>query len=98
MKHFRINIYLKIKHYFFCFFIKEKNLKKKLDSSFKSSSKKKYFLFTSQLRVAFLILLKYLNTLKAEHGSLKESRLVNPKIISFDFYKTTGSVASGFGM
>ena len=40
----------------------------------------------------------YLNSLEAKHGSLKENRQVNLKIISFDFYKTTGSVASGFGM
>lgn len=40
----------------------------------------------------------YLSTLEDKHGSLKENRQVSPKIISFDFYKTTGSVASGFGM
>ena len=40
----------------------------------------------------------YLKTLEAKHGALKENRRVNPKIISFDFYKTTESVASGFGL
>jgi len=60
VKYFRINIYLKIKHYLFSFFLKEKNLKKKLENNFKKNAKKKYFIFTSQLRVAFLILLKYL--------------------------------------
>jgi len=40
----------------------------------------------------------YLSSLEAKHGTLKENRQVNLKIISFDFYKTTGSVASGFGM
>ncbi len=40
----------------------------------------------------------YLNSLEAKHGALNENRQVNLKIISFDFYKTTGSVASGFGM
>ena len=40
----------------------------------------------------------YLSTLESKHGALKENRQVNLKIISFDFYKTTGSVASGFGM
>ena len=40
----------------------------------------------------------YLKTLEAKHGALKENRQVNLKIISFDFYKTTGSVASGFGL
>jgi len=60
VNYFRINIYLKIKHYLFSFFLKEKNLKKRLENNFKKNSKKKYFIFTSQLRVAFLILLKYL--------------------------------------
>ena len=36
----------------------------------------------------------YLNSLEAKHGALKENRQVNLKIISFDFYKTTGSFAS----
>ena len=40
----------------------------------------------------------YLNSLEAKHGSLMGYRQVNLKIISFDFYKTNGSVASGFGM
>ena len=40
----------------------------------------------------------YLNSLEAKHGALKENRQVNLNIISFDFYKTNGSVASGFGM
>ena len=40
----------------------------------------------------------YLSTLETKHGALKENRQVNPRIISFDFYKTTGSVASGFGL
>ena len=40
----------------------------------------------------------YLKTLETKHGALKENRQVNPRIISFDFYKTTGSVASGFGL
>jgi len=60
VKYFRINIYLKIKHYLLSFFINEKSFKKKLEENFKTNSRKKYFLFTSQLRVAFLILLKYL--------------------------------------
>jgi len=40
----------------------------------------------------------YLESLETKYGYLKESRLVNPLVLSFDFYKTTGSVASGFGM
>ena len=40
----------------------------------------------------------YLNSFEDKHGELKEDRKVNLKIISFEFYKTNGSVASGFGM
>ena len=40
----------------------------------------------------------YLSTLETKHGALKENRQVSPKVLSFDFYKTNGSVASGFGL
>jgi len=40
----------------------------------------------------------YLSTLETKHGSLKGNRQVSPKVLSFDFYKTNGSVASGFGL
>ena len=40
----------------------------------------------------------YLKTLETKHGALKENRQVSPKVFSFDFYKTIGSVASGFGL
>jgi hypothetical protein len=36
--------------------------------------------------------------LETKHGALKENRQVSPKVLSFDFYKTNGSVASGFGL
>ena len=40
----------------------------------------------------------YLSTLETKHGSLKGNRQVSPKVLSFDFYKTNGAVASGFGL
>ena len=40
----------------------------------------------------------YLSTLETKQGSLKGNRQVSPKVLSFDFYKTNGSVASGFGL
>jgi len=40
----------------------------------------------------------YLSTLADTHGALKETRQVSPKVLSFDFYKTTGTFASGFGL
>ena len=40
----------------------------------------------------------YLSTLENEHGEIKENRQVSPIVLSFDFYKTNGAVASGFGI
>ena len=40
----------------------------------------------------------YLKSLESKHGALKENRQVSPKVLTFDFYKTNGSVASGFGL
>lgn len=40
----------------------------------------------------------YLTTLETEHGRLKEDRQVRAIVLSFDFYKTNGAVASGFGI
>ena len=39
-----------------------------------------------------------LKSLESKHGALKENRQVSPKVLTFDFYKTNGSVASGFGL
>jgi dTDP-4-amino-4,6-dideoxygalactose transaminase len=60
VKFFRINIYLKIKYYFLSFFTNEKNLDTIVAKILFKNSNKKYFFFTSQLRVGFIILLKYL--------------------------------------
>ena len=40
----------------------------------------------------------YVKSLESKHGALKENRQVSPKVLTFDFYKTNGSVASGFGL
>ena len=60
MKFFRINIYLKIRHYFLSFFINENKLDLVVSKILSINSNKKHFFFTSQLRVGFMILLKYL--------------------------------------
>lgn len=57
---FRINIYLKIKIFIIAFFLNKKKLQEKISKNVKKNSKKKYFGLTSQLRTAFLVLLKYL--------------------------------------
>ena len=60
MKYFRINIYLKFKIYLFAFFLIKNKFEKKIEKLIKKNSKKKAFVLTSQLRVGFLLLLKYL--------------------------------------
>ena len=40
----------------------------------------------------------YLSTLVDKHGALRENRDVDTKVLSFDFYKTSGSFASGFDL
>ena len=60
MKYFRINIYLKFKIYLFAFFLIKNKFEKKIEKLIKENSKKKVFVLTSQLRVGFLLLLKYL--------------------------------------
>ena len=60
MKIFRINLYLSIKNFIIALFLSSKKVEQKIIKSICKSSKKKYFVLTSQLRVSFLILLKYL--------------------------------------
>ena len=60
MKIFRINLYLTIKNFFIAFFINSNKIDKDIAKVICKNSKKKYFILTSQLRVSFLILLKYL--------------------------------------
>ena len=59
MSYLRINIYLNLKTFFKSIssqVVKEKRIEKLIQQN----SKKKYFILTSQLRIGFLILLKYL--------------------------------------
>ena len=57
---FRINLYLKILILFKSLFISRNNIEKEIEKKINITSKKKYFALTSQLRISFLILLKYL--------------------------------------
>ena len=59
---FRINLYLKILILLKSLFISRKNMEKEIKKKIILTSKKKYFSLTSQLRISFLILLKYLKT------------------------------------
>lgn len=59
MSYFRINIYLSIIDFIKCFFLSTPN-NKLIKKLINRNSKKKYFIITSQLRVSFLLLLKYL--------------------------------------
>ncbi len=69
MKIFRINLYLNILDYFSSFFNSFKNSDKKIEKIIKKNSQKKYFQLSSQLRVSFMILLKYL---KKKYPTKKE--------------------------
>ena len=59
MSNFRINIYLSLID-FFKSLINQGIKEKKIEVLIGKNSQKKYFILTSQLRVSFLILLKYL--------------------------------------
>ena len=60
MVHFRINIYLSILNFLKVFFNSNIKNKKNLLKIIIKTSGKRGFVLTSQLRVGFLILLKYL--------------------------------------
>lgn len=60
MNCFRINLYLTLKHFLLSFFIKGEKINKKICDFLKFQSKKKEVILTSQLRVGFILVLKYL--------------------------------------
>ena len=60
MNCFRINLYLTLKHFLFSFFVEGKKINKKICEFLKYQSKKKEVILTSQLRVGFILVLKYL--------------------------------------
>ena len=60
MSYFRINLYLPIKYFFLSFFISKTNLIQKINKKLELLTKKKKIILTSQLRVGFILVLKYL--------------------------------------
>ena len=60
MSYFRINLYLPLKYFFLSFIISENKIVKKIKNRLKIISKKKEIIITSQLRVGFILVLKYL--------------------------------------
>lgn len=60
MSNFRINIYLTIKSFLLSFLISNKKKTKNIISFLKKKSRKKNIILTSQLRVGFIIILRYL--------------------------------------
>ena len=60
MSCFRINLYLTIKNFILSFFITNKKMDSLIINHLKLISKKKETLLTSQLRVGFILILKYL--------------------------------------
>ena len=60
MSFFRIKIYLKFKYFILSFFLKRNSNKVKIIKKLNELTKKKSSLLTSQLRVGFFLVLKYL--------------------------------------
>ena len=60
MSNFRINIYLTIKSFLLSFLISNKKKTKNIIFFLKKKSRKKNIILTSQLRVGFIIILRYL--------------------------------------
>ena len=60
MSYFRINIYLQIKHFISSIFLNEPEVSSKITKIINKYTNKKYTILTSQLRVGFYLLLKYL--------------------------------------
>lgn len=69
MSYFRINLYLPIKYFFLSFFISKTNLLPKINKKLELLTKKKKIILTSQLRVGFILVLKYL---KQKYPNKKE--------------------------
>jgi dTDP-4-amino-4,6-dideoxygalactose transaminase len=60
MNFFRINIFLTTLVYLKSLFFISKDIDKKISKEINKTSNKKYFVITSQLRLGFILLLKYL--------------------------------------
>ena len=60
MSYFRINLYLTIKNFILSFFIPNKKIDSLITNHLKLISKKNEAILTSQLRVGFILILKYL--------------------------------------
>ena len=70
MKIFRINLYLRFFYYLSSILKNHSNYEKKIINEIKKNSSKNFFAFTSQLRVGFLILLKYLKKNNPEKNEI----------------------------
>ena len=60
MSYFRIYIYLKTLDFIYSLLSSSKSRELKIKKKFNSLTKKKYLILTSQLRVGFVLVLKYL--------------------------------------
>ena len=60
MSYFRINLYLPIKYFFLSFFITKTEIIQNINQKLALITKKKKIIITSQLRVGFILVLKYL--------------------------------------
>ena len=82
MSYFRINIYLIFKFFLLSFLYRKKNIEKLIEKLIIKNSLKKFFILTSQLRVGFLILLKYFQKTNPEKKEIIFSPYNIPEMIS----------------
>jgi dTDP-4-amino-4,6-dideoxygalactose transaminase len=82
MSYFRINIYLIFKFFLLSFFYRKKNIEALIQKLIIKNSLKKFFILTSQLRIGFLILLKYFQKINPEKKEIIFSPYNIPEMIS----------------
>ena len=82
MSYFRINIYLLFKFFLLSFLYRKKNIDELIQKLMIKNSLKKFFILTSQLRVGFLILLKYFQKINPEKKEIIFSPYNIPEMVS----------------
>lgn len=82
MSYFRINIYLLFKFFLLSFLYRKKNIEELIQKLMIKNSLKKFFILTSQLRVGFLILLKYFQKINPEKKEIIFSPYNIPEMVS----------------
>jgi len=82
MSYFRINIYLIFRFFLLSFLYRKKNVEELIQKLIVKNSLKNFFILTSQLRVGFLILLKYFQKKNPEKKEIIFSPYNIPEMVS----------------